>query len=66
MNEKSSVWGKIENCPRCHKKAYGYPALSRHDNKTYICSECGVAEAMEDFLGIEYPGEKYWVEDNHE
>ena len=27
------------------------PALSRTDNKTLICSECGTAEAMRDFAG---------------
>jgi hypothetical protein len=25
-------------------------ALSRRDNKTYICSPCGVKESMEDFV----------------
>jgi hypothetical protein len=28
-----------------------YPALSRMDNRTYICSACGTAEAMRDFTG---------------
>ena len=27
-----------------------FNALSRADDKTFICSECGVAEAMEDFV----------------
>ena len=53
-------------CPRCNRKINGYPALSRHDNKTYICSECGVSEAMEDYLGIKYEGKKYWVEEEEE
>ena len=38
-------------CPRCgnfYDKPY-IPALSRKDNKTYVCSDCGVAEAMLDF-----------------
>lgn len=51
-------------CPRCGLKIIGYPALSRHDNKTYICSDCGVKEAMEDYTGIEYKGEKYWKEED--
>lgn len=25
-------------------------ALSRRDNKTYICSDCGTMEALEDML----------------
>lgn len=34
-------------CPKCHKKIYGYPAISRLDNITKICSNCGIHEAIE-------------------
>lgn len=37
-------------CPRCNREYSGYPALSRVDNKTEICSECGVAEALDDYF----------------
>jgi predicted RNA-binding Zn-ribbon protein involved in translation (DUF1610 family) len=41
-------------CPRCEKNTMrpeqAMNALSRRDNETYICSACGVAEAMEDFF----------------
>ncbi len=40
---------KPRKCPKCGKKYYGYPALSREDNKTGICSECGVLEALQVF-----------------
>lgn len=33
-------------CPKCGKMYQGYPALSRVDNKTEICPDCGVREAM--------------------
>lgn len=33
-------------CPICNKPYEGYPALSRKDNKTEICSLCGVKEAL--------------------
>lgn len=33
-------------CPRCGQPKNKHPATSRHDNKTLICSICGVAEAM--------------------
>ena len=36
-------------CPKCGKNYYGYPALSREDNKTEICSECGIREALATF-----------------
>jgi predicted RNA-binding Zn-ribbon protein involved in translation (DUF1610 family) len=34
-------------CPRCGKEYTGYPALSRKDNETPICSDCGMEEALE-------------------
>lgn len=40
------------NCPNCGEPLEGFPALSRRDNKTEICSDCGTLEAMEDFLNI--------------
>ncbi len=38
-------------CPKCGKTYRGHPAISREDNKTPICSECGTREALEG-LGI--------------
>ena len=34
-------------CPKCKKKYTDHPAISRKDNKTEICPECGTAEALE-------------------
>lgn len=39
----------IKICPHCGKEYEGYPAISRKGNKTEICSECGVKEALETF-----------------
>lgn len=36
-------------CPRCHQPIGEYPALSRRDNTTEICSQCGTLEALEDW-----------------
>jgi predicted RNA-binding Zn-ribbon protein involved in translation (DUF1610 family) len=33
-------------CPKCGKETTDYPAISRVDNKTEICSQCGMAEAF--------------------
>lgn len=41
--------GKSNVCPSCKKELGKYPALSRKDNKTEICSNCGMLEALEDF-----------------
>ena len=55
-------------CPRCGRNEYTPygepwdperdappPALSRMDNATYICSDCGQDEAMRDFSGERMP-----------
>lgn len=54
-------------CPRCGKHYTEFPALSRRDNKTDICPECGEIEAFEDagFLPP-FNGKKYWVEEGCE
>lgn len=47
---------EIQRCPKCHKEFTEYPAISREDNKTEICPECGLREAMQAFMvekGIE-------------
>ena len=36
-------------CPRCGEPFTGYPALSRWDNRTSICSDCGTSEALMQF-----------------
>lgn len=39
-------------CPKCGKAYTGHPALSRTDNTTLICPDCGVREALES-LGVQ-------------
>ena len=36
----------IAVCPRCGRTYHGLPALSQEDNKTLICPDCGVREAL--------------------
>ena len=38
-------------CPLCGKAYTGYPAISRVDNETWICADCGSRQALE-ALGI--------------
>ena len=35
-------------CPKCGKEHERLLALSRRDNQTQICVDCGVLEALED------------------
>lgn len=52
--------GSKKICPICKKIYTGYPAISRKDNKTLICSDCGMEEIqgpLEELLeeyGIRY------------
>ena len=34
-------------CPKCGQAYTGHPALSRYDNDTLICPDCGTREALE-------------------
>ena len=40
---------KNVTCPSCKEKYTGFPAISRRDNETQICPQCGTREALEDF-----------------
>ena len=42
----------ISVCPRCGRSYYGAPALSRADNETLICPDCGTREAL-DSIGVD-------------
>ena len=46
----------MKKCPICGKPIGNCPALSRKDNKTEICSDCGRQEAIDEF--IEYAVKK--------
>lgn len=49
-----SKQGKIVRiCPVCGNYYDGYPALSRKDNKTEICTECGMSEAVASLFNSE-------------
>lgn len=36
--------------PNCGRYMVGYPAISRKDNKTEICSTCGLLEALDAYI----------------
>lgn len=45
--EKLRIQLKPRTCPKCRKQYIGAPAISRVDNCTPICSDCGTREALE-------------------
>ena len=57
----------VKNCPRCNhyipndENPGEYPgALSRTDNKTEVCSPCGQAESLEEYLGTGLMPQEEW------
>ena len=39
-------------CPLCGRTYHGVPALSRIDNETLICPDCGTRQALQS-IGVE-------------
>ena len=37
-------------CPLCKRSYTGYPAISRIDNKTEICPDCGLRQSLEPII----------------
>lgn len=50
MNDKTK---KYRTCPRCGKRYYQIFVLSRKDNKTKICQNCGNEEALLDEMFLQ-------------
>jgi len=51
-------------CPRCGKLYRGVPALSRQDNETFICPDCGTREALES-IGVKPDEQEQILETIH-
>lgn len=49
---------KARVCPVCGKTYTDYPALSRRDNKTEICPQCGINEALKDYFNNKHEEEQ--------
>jgi len=45
MNDNISIF-PVHACPKCGHTFTGIPALSREDNTTLICPDCGIREAL--------------------
>jgi hypothetical protein len=53
----------METCPRCGERKLdpekARNALSRRDNETYVCSDCGLDEAMYDLMLASLSGHRH-------
>ena len=56
--------GLTKICPRCNKAIIGNSAISRKDNKTEICSNCGTLESLEQFIKFNKEKQKNGKEKN--
>ncbi|MCB6993239.1 hypothetical protein LI177_07085 [bacterium 210820-DFI.6.37] len=52
MKETANIIARISVCPRCGQTYHGRPAVSRADNKTPLCPDCGTREALES-IGVD-------------
>lgn len=52
-------------CPLCKKQYYGVPALSREDNKTHICPDCGTRQALQ-LMGVDTCEQEQIIKTIHE
>lgn len=52
MKGTENMVTRISICPKCGNAYHGAPALSRADNETLICPDCGTREALES-IGVE-------------
>ena len=50
MNEVERIARK---CPMCGREYTDRPALSREDNETEICPDCGIREALEKTFALD-------------
>ena len=52
MKANVDMIARISVCPRCGQTYHGRPAVSRSDNKTQLCPDCGTREALES-IGVD-------------
>ena len=51
-------------CPLCWRIYHGAPALSRTDNKTLICPDCGTRQALQS-IGVDAEEQEQIIETIH-
>lgn len=55
---------RLAICPRCGKAYHGPPALSREDNETLICPDCGTRQALRS-IGVDTAEQEQIIETIH-
>ena len=52
---------RMSVCPLCDRVSHGAPALSRVDNKTPICPDCGTRQALQS-IGVDSAEQEQIIE----
>ena len=55
---------RLAVCPRCGKAYHRPPALSREDNETLICPDCGTRQALQS-IGVDTAEQEQIIETIH-
>lgn len=55
---------RLAVCPRCGKAYHEPPALSREDNETLICPDCGTRQALQS-IGVDTAEQEQIIETIH-
>lgn len=55
---------RLSICPRCGQPYYEPPALSRLDNETLICPDCGTRQALQS-IGVDTAEQEQIIETIH-
>lgn len=55
---------RLAICPRCGQPYYEPPALSRLDNETLICPDCGTRQALRS-IGVDTAEQEQIIETIH-
>ena len=55
---------RLAVCPRCGKAYHGPPVLSREDNETLICPDCGTRQALQS-IGVDSAEQEQIIETIH-
>lgn len=64
MKDTANIIAGIAVCPRCGQTYHGRPAVSRADNKTQLCPDCGTREALES-IGVDVKEQEQILEAIH-
>ena len=51
-------------CPLCGRTYHGAPAISREDNETLICPDCGTRQALQS-IGVDTAEQEQIIETIH-